>query len=73
MTKVSIKFNFWHTNDLGKFNCDCKLHRIGEDISKKLNFRPAQFYKERHVRGKSVCEEPMPAQVRSLKLATWRT
>ncbi|WP_218954448.1 IS66 family transposase zinc-finger binding domain-containing protein [Acinetobacter sp. YH01008] len=49
------------------------MHRIGEDISKKLNFRPAQFYKERHVRGKSVCEEPMPAQVRSLKLATWRT
>lgn len=37
-------------------SCGCKLRRIGEDISEKLNFRPAQFYKEQHVRGKWVCD-----------------
>lgn len=50
--------------------CGCQLRRIGEDISEKLNFRPAQFYKEVHIRGKWVCDqceiikqEPMPAYV----------
>ncbi|MDC5002184.1 IS66 family transposase, partial [Acinetobacter baumannii] len=38
-------------------SCGCKLRRIGEDISEKLNFRPAQFYKEQHVRGKWVCDQ----------------
>ncbi len=33
------------------------LRRIGEDISEKLHFRPAQFYKEQHVRGKWVCDQ----------------
>ena len=37
--------------------CCCQLHRIGEDISEKLNFRPAQFYKEQHIRGKAVCDK----------------
>ncbi|MDO7410168.1 MULTISPECIES: IS66 family transposase [Acinetobacter] len=37
--------------------CGCTLRRIGEDISEKLNFRPAQFYKEQHVRGKWVCDQ----------------
>lgn len=37
--------------------CGCQLRRIGEDISEKLNFRPAQFYKEQHVRGKWVCDQ----------------
>jgi transposase len=50
--------------------CGCQLRRIGEDLSEKLNFRPAQFYKEVHIRGKWVCDqceiikqEPMPAYV----------
>ncbi|WP_347473521.1 IS66 family transposase zinc-finger binding domain-containing protein (plasmid) [Acinetobacter thermotolerans] len=25
--------------------CGCQLRRIGEDVSEKLHFRPAQFYK----------------------------
>ena len=37
--------------------CGCQLRRIGEDVSEKLNFRPAQFYKEQHVRGKWVCDQ----------------
>ncbi|EZI42351.1 IS66 family transposase zinc-finger binding domain-containing protein, partial [Acinetobacter baumannii] len=37
--------------------CGCTLRRIGEDVSEKLNFRPAQFYKEQHVRGKWVCDQ----------------
>ena len=50
--------------------CGCTLRRIGEDISEKLTFKPAQFIKEQHVRGKWVCDqcdtikqEPMPAYV----------
>jgi len=38
-------------------SCGCALRRIGEDISEKLIFRPAQFYKEQHVRGKWVCDQ----------------
>lgn len=38
-------------------SCGCTLRRIGEDISEKLNFRPAQFYKEQHIRGKWVCDQ----------------
>ena len=37
--------------------CGCQLRRIGEDVSEKLHFRPAQFYKEQHVRGKWVCDQ----------------
>jgi transposase len=50
--------------------CGCLLRRIGEDVSEKLTFKPAQFMKEQHVRGKWVCDqcdtikqEPMPAYV----------
>lgn len=50
--------------------CGCQLRRIGEDLSEKLNFRPAQFYKEVHICSKWVCDqceiikqEPMPAYV----------
>jgi uncharacterized protein (DUF3084 family) len=32
-------------------SCGCTLRRIGEDIREKLNFRPANFYKEQHMRG----------------------
>ena len=38
-------------------SCGCQLRRIGEDVSEKLHFRPAQFYKEQHVRGKWVCDQ----------------
>ena len=57
--------------------CGCQLRRIGEDLSEKLNFRPAQFYKEQHIRGKWVCDqcetikqEPMPAYVIDKGIAT---
>jgi transposase len=57
--------------------CGCTLRRIGEDISEKLNFRPAQFYKEQHVRGKWVCDQcdtltqqAMPAYVIDKGIAT---
>lgn len=57
--------------------CGCTLRRIGEDISEKLTFRPAQFYKEQHIRGKWVCDqcdrliqEPMPAYVIDKGIAT---
>ena len=58
-------------------HCGCSLRRIGEDISEKLNFRPAQFYKEQHVRGKWVCDQcdiltqsAMPAYVIDKGIAT---
>ena len=58
-------------------SCGCTLRRIGEDLSEKLNFRPAQFYKEQHIRGKWVCDqcdtliqEPMPAYVIDKGIAT---
>ncbi|MEB3768412.1 IS66 family transposase [Acinetobacter sp. MD2] len=51
-------------------SCGCQLRRIGEDVSEKLSFKPAQFIKEQHVRGKWVCDQcdsiqqqPMPAYV----------
>ena len=36
-------------------NCGCALKRIGEDVSKKLDYVPGVFTVERHVRGKWVC------------------
>ncbi|NNH76949.1 IS66 family transposase [Acinetobacter sp. ANC 5380] len=58
-------------------SCGCTLRRIGEDISEKLNFRPAQFYKEQHIRGKWVCDQcdiltqqAMPAYVIDKGIAT---
>lgn len=57
--------------------CGCTLRRIGEHLSEKLTFRPAQFYKEQHIRGKWVCDqceiliqEPMPAYVIDKGIAT---
>ena len=35
--------------------CGCVLKRIGEDVSKKLDYVPGVFTVERHVRGKWVC------------------
>ena len=46
-----------HEPESTQCSCGCTLRRIGEDISEKLNFRPAQFYKEQHIRGKWVCDQ----------------
>lgn len=35
--------------------CGCRLERIGEDVSEKLDYQPGVFTVERHVRGKWVC------------------
>jgi transposase len=52
--------------------CDCgqPLTRIGEEISEQLDCVPAQFFVNRHIRGKYTCAccqtiqaEPMPAQM----------
>ncbi len=66
-----------HESASTQYSCGCTLRRIGEDISEKLNFRPAQFYKEQHVRGKWVCDQcdtltqqTMPAYVIDKGIAT---
>ena len=66
-----------HESASTQYICGCTLRRIGEDISEKLNFRPAQFYKEQHVRGKWVCDQcdtltqqTMPAYVIDKCIAT---
>ena len=50
--------------------CGCKLKRIGEDVSEKLDYTPGLFTVERHIRGKWTCIEnqtliqaPVPAQI----------
>ncbi|TDR49549.1 transposase [Halomonas ventosae] len=50
--------------------CGCKLRRIGEEVSEKLDYTPGVFHVERHIRGKWVCDQcetltqaPMPAQI----------
>src|SRR6201986_1800494 len=35
--------------------CGCRLERIGEDVSEKLDYTPGVFEVERHIRGKWVC------------------
>lgn len=49
-------------------SCGCRLRRVGEDISEKLDYVPGVFSVERHIRGKWVCDtcetltqEPVPA------------
>lgn len=37
--------------------CGCALTRIGEDISKKLDYEPGSFSVERHIRGKWACRQ----------------
>lgn len=66
-----------HNPESTQCSCGCQLRRIGEDISEKLTFKPAQFIKEQHVRGKWVCDqcdtiqqEPMPAYVIDKGIAT---
>ena len=50
--------------------CGCRLERIGEDVSEKLDYTPGVFQVERHIRGKWVCrscesliQAPVPAQI----------
>ena len=50
--------------------CGCRLLRIGEDVSEKLDYTPGVFTVERHIRGKWACvkcqilrQAPVPAQI----------
>ena len=58
-------------------SCGCKLRRIGEDVSEKLDYTPGVFHVERHIRGKWACgrcqtlvQAPVPAQVIDKGIAT---
>jgi hypothetical protein len=44
-----------HEPDDTDCSCGCRLERIGEDISEKLDYTPGVFEVERHIRGKWVC------------------
>lgn len=37
--------------------CGFQLRRIGKNISEKLTFKPTQFIKDQHIRGKRVCDQ----------------
>ncbi len=59
-----------HEPDCTLCGCGCRLKRIGEDISEKLDYTPGVFIVERHVRGKWACvrcqtltQAPVPAHV----------
>jgi transposase len=59
-----------HEPDSTVCSCGCKLERIGEEISERLDYQPGSFEVERHVRGKWVCrrcetliQAPIPAQI----------
>jgi transposase len=59
-----------HEPDSLDCDCGCRLERIGEDISERLDYTPGVFEVERHVRGKWVCrrcarliQAPVPAQI----------
>jgi transposase len=45
------------TTNFENLNCECgnALSRVGEDVSERLDYIPAEFVVERHVRGKWVC------------------
>jgi transposase len=44
-----------HEPENTECNCGCRLERIGEDVSEKLDYTPGVFEVERHIRGKWVC------------------
>jgi transposase len=44
-----------HEPETTQCNCGCRLERIGEDVSEKLDYTPGVFEVERHIRGKWVC------------------
>jgi transposase len=59
-----------HEPDNTACSCGCRMERIGEDVSERLDYTPGVFEVERHVRGKWVCrrcerllQEPMPAHI----------
>jgi transposase len=59
-----------HEPDNTQCNCGCRLERIGEDVSEKLDYTPGVFEVERHIRGKWVCracetliQAPVPPQI----------
>ena len=59
-----------HEPDNTECTCGCRMERIGEDVSERLDYTPGVFEVERHVRGKWVCrrcerlvQEPMPAHI----------
>jgi transposase len=59
-----------HEPDSTLCQCGCRMKRIGEDVSEKLDYQPGVFTVERHVRGKWVCHQcetlvqaPVPAQI----------
>ena len=59
-----------HEPDNAQCSCGCQLHRIGEDVTEKLDYIPGTFQVERHVRGKWACKDcdtltqaPMPPQI----------
>jgi transposase len=59
-----------HEPDNTECSCGCRMERIGEDVSERLDYTPGVFEVERHVRGKWVCracerlvQEPMPAHI----------
>jgi transposase len=59
-----------HEPESTECSCGCQLQGIGEDVSEKLDYTPAVFTVEQHVRGKWACRQcetliqaPVPAQV----------
>ena len=59
-----------HEPETTQCNCGCRLERIGEDVSEKLDYTPGVFEVERHIRGKWVCracerllQAPVPPHV----------
>jgi transposase len=59
-----------HEPENTECNCGCRLERIGEDVSEKLDYTPGVFEVERHIRGKWVCrrcerliQAPVPAHI----------
>ena len=61
-----------HHHELADTICECgqPLERIGEDVSEQLDCVPAQFFVQRHIRGKYACKccqtiaaAALPAQI----------
>jgi transposase len=46
-----------HAPEHTQCSCGCRLERIGEDVSEKLDYTPGVFQVERHIRGKWVCRK----------------
>ena len=46
-----------HESNNTHCQCDYGLKRIGKNVSEKLDYTPAMFTVERHVRGKWACDD----------------